>query len=115
MNEQELSITYTLEQWQQEGTRRFGEDKMNWKFVCPACGRITSVKEMVEAGAEPDDAVQKCMGRINGKGGPWGKDTGDGCNWAAYGLFKCMGKGAVVLKEGREVDVFQFAPMEGNQ
>ena len=25
----------TIQEWREEGTRRFGEDYMDWKFECP--------------------------------------------------------------------------------
>jgi hypothetical protein len=99
-----LYMEYTLEQWKEEGKRRFGADIENWKFVCPKCGRVSTGKEFKDAGAEPSDMYQTCIGRHKGKLAP------GGCDWAAFGLFGTLGKGdVVVLPDGKEKDVFAFA------
>jgi hypothetical protein len=103
-------IKQTQSEWMQEGKENFGEDFTNWKFKCPACGHVASIGEFKELGADPNDAYQKCIGRVNGKGTKNQKDLGDGCNWAAFGLFGTAGKGRTVISEnGKEVDVFDFA------
>jgi hypothetical protein len=107
-----MKIYETVSEWQDEGKRRFGSDFEEWKFVCPNCGRVTAVKEFKPFGAEPSDAYQNCIGRFNGKGGG-GKDTANGCDWAAYGLFGTLGLGAVVRHDGGDVQVFDFAEKEG--
>ena len=59
----------TIQEWREEGTRRFGEDYMDWKFECPMCGHIASIRDFKEAGAKgPDCACQECLGRYTGKG-----------------------------------------------
>ena len=68
----------TPEEWRKEGRRRFGPDPENWKFICPACGRVNTGQEFKDAGAEPDSMYCECIGRY---------DKSKGCNWAAYGLF----------------------------
>lgn len=107
-------IKQTLEEWQSEGKRRFGDDFKNWKFKCPACGHVASGQDFKDAGADPDDMYQTCIGRHNGKGadGMRGKDNGYGCNWAAFGLFGNLGKGRIVVNEGEEIQVFDFAEAE---
>jgi DNA-binding transcriptional regulator YiaG len=55
--------TYTPEEWRAEGKRRFGEHFEDWKFKCPSCGNIASGKEFKDAGAEPNDMYQTCIGR----------------------------------------------------
>jgi predicted RNA-binding Zn-ribbon protein involved in translation (DUF1610 family) len=44
------SYTYTIREyktrqitkveWEEEGTKKFGDDMMKWKFVCPACSHV---------------------------------------------------------------------------
>lgn len=111
-------MKYLLNDWINELKRRFGDDFLNWKFVCPACDRVNSLWEFKELGAEPDDAYCNCIGRFNDKGTdglkPDRKISKEfGCNWAAYGLFKTLGKGDVVVTpDGKEVDVFAMAEVE---
>lgn len=101
----------TLEEWRKEGKKRFGEDIMKWKFVCPMCGHVASVQEFVDAGAEdPDSAYQECIGRYIGKGSPVSGDA-SGCNWVAYGFFGMPnGKGIIVIDEKNiGTECFDFA------
>ena len=105
-------IKYTLQEWQAEGNRRFGNDIKNWKFVCPACGRINFGYEFYKAGATPNDMYATCIGRHNGKGEQpqKSKKAHDGCDWAAFGLLKTMNKGVIVIKDdGKETEIFAFA------
>lgn len=105
----------TLEEWETKGKKLYGEDYANWKFVCPACGHISSVQEFIDLGANANSSYTNCIGRINGKGedGLKGIDNGYGCNWAAYGLFGTLGKGLIVNINGKDdvksIEVFQFA------
>jgi len=86
----------TRDEWLEEGRRRFGEDFMAWKFVCPICGHVQSVadfREYKDQGASPDSATFHCIGRYqescrrafgdykeDGKPGP--------CDYTAGGLFR---------------------------
>lgn len=105
-------VKQTLKEWLDEGKERFGDDFLKWRFKCPACGHVASGQDFKDAGADPNDMYQACIGRHNGKGadGMKGKDEGFGCNWAAFGLFGNLSKGRVVVTpEGKEVEVFDFA------
>lgn len=113
MSKGQTMPTMALAEWHAEAVRRFGPDKQSWAFQCPACGHIATVMDHIAAGGSGEWAPQKCIGRVTGKGanGMAGKDEGYGCNWAAYGLFRTLGKGvAVRTPEGDEVEVFAFAP-----
>ena len=102
----------TLEEWQAEMKTRF-ESKNAVAFVCPACGKVATIKEHMEAGGKPDDAPQQCIGRTTGLGTKNSKDEGNGCNWAAFGLFGTLGKGReVVFPDGKVVEVFDFVVQE---
>jgi hypothetical protein len=113
-------MKYTLKEWKAEGKRRFGDDIMNWKFVCPACGRVNTGREFEEVGAEPNDMYQTCIGRHNGKGTnrPITPKKGvpapeHGCNWAAFGLLGTLNGGDIVVSDnGKEVPIFSFAETE---
>ena len=110
-------MRYTKKEWLAEGKRRFG-DIINWRFVCPACGRINSASEFKEAGAQPSAMYLNCIGRHNGKGVSGIKHKkGDiapefGCDWTAAGLFGTLNGGDIVVDDdGNEIMVFSFAPM----
>jgi hypothetical protein len=61
--------TVTHAEWLKEGERRFGTDARRWRFVCPACGRVQSpldFRPYAEQGAEPKDAMYRCLGTYQG-------------------------------------------------
>lgn len=79
----------TTKDWSDEGVRLFGKDKMNWKFACPICNSVMSVRDYKDAGA-PENAVGfSCIGRYMNKRRDAFTDDGPGpCNYAGGGLFK---------------------------
>jgi len=113
----------TKEEWEERARIRFGEVK-NWKFICPSCGHIQSVEDMIrlkkrlekEGKLDPklgilsaSSAYSNCIGRwIDGNKG----ETLDGnspCNYSASGLIKLTNY--IVINEfGEKVNVFDFAP-----
>nr|WP_217364866.1 VVA0879 family protein [Brevibacillus sp. HD1.4A] len=102
-----MVIKQTLEEWRNEAIERFGESAREWAFQCPKCGNVQTALDFVEKSVmglnDAANAVyQECIGR---------HVEGDGCNWAAYGLFGTFGKGRIVIApdDGREVEVFDFA------
>lgn len=46
----------TRDEWSAEGRKRFGDDQMQWRFVCPACGHVASVQDYKDAGAPVNNA-----------------------------------------------------------
>ncbi|MGT2969087.1 VVA0879 family protein [Streptococcus azizii] len=93
-------IEQTLSEWKAEGVNRFGEDVEQHVFKCPKCGRENKVIEFKEYADSPDSAVTNCIGRYN---------KSIGCDWAAYGLFRTLGKGRVVIMpNGEKLEVFDF-------
>jgi hypothetical protein len=82
-------MSMTLEEWIQEGERRFGPDRLNWKFVCPVCGHIASAGDWKAAGAREAEVAFSCIGRhIPGSRSAF-EDKGEGpCNYAGGGLFR---------------------------
>lgn len=95
---------YTHKEWLEEGKKRFGNDRAEWKFVCPNCGRIQSVKEFMDIGNNPNDAMQECIGRYKPE---------LHCDWTSYGLFGTCGKGVEVeLSDGKIAESFAFADVE---
>jgi len=105
-------MEYTKKQWLEELKNRFGKDTNTWAFECPACKKVSTVKDFIDAGADSNSAYVDCIGRHNGKG-TFERDSRYGCNWAAYGLFGHMGKGdEVIADDGKKVEVFKMADVK---
>jgi hypothetical protein len=102
----------TLQEWSDEGTRRFGPIQMKWKFVCPACGFVQSVEDFrpfKAHGATVEDARFNCIGRFAGpKREALGGNGPGPCNYTSGGLFD-LRKLTVVLPDGKEIRTFDFA------
>jgi hypothetical protein len=58
----------THEEWKTEARKRFGDDSMGWRFVCPSCGHIASVADWKAAGAGEGEIAFSCIGRRLGSG-----------------------------------------------
>ena len=107
----------TVEEWNAEGIRRFGENQFLWKFVCPMCGNVQSAEDFrpyKDRGATPNSANQVCIGRYrsepaykafgkNRKGSPKSP-----CDYALFGLLRIPGV-IVVHPDGHEQLAFAFA------
>jgi len=78
------------EEWEAEGEKLFGPDKIQWKFVCPNCGNVQcseDFRKYKDVGATPSDAYFNCIGRFMG---PDVGTLGDGkspCDYSLGGLF----------------------------
>lgn len=106
----------THEEWKAEGARRFGEDMMCWRFVCPVCGYVATPAEWKAAGAPPGTWAFSCIGRWYPAGSvrPALEGTGPGpCTYAGGGLFKLnpveVGEWPGPGNEGKTVSMFAFA------
>jgi hypothetical protein len=107
---------YTLAEWLAEATRRFGPEKLDWKFVCYGCGHVQSPRDFLRASSiasgikDPiNEAYQECIGRYIG-GVKWiemKKGDKGPCDYAAFGLFSTPIK--VTKPDGSVVRVFAFA------
>ena len=78
----------TKKEWEAEGERRFGDNKLEWKFKCPACGHVISVLDYKKAGAPSGAIAFSCIGRYL-KGQPreaFGEKEKGPCNYAGGGL-----------------------------
>lgn len=103
-------LQMSSEQWYAEGTRLFGENKMQWKFKCPACSHVASVQDYKDAGAPQTAVGFSCIGR-------WLEDCseafdpGSPCNYAGGGLIQIN---PVVVDMGEDdwMCVFEFAEPE---
>lgn len=98
----------SIEDWHAEAVRRFGPDKMGWKFKCPVCGHVASVKDYKDAGAI-GAAAFSCIGRYGGTKREAFVRGGEGpCNYAGGGLFRLN----PVQIEGIDERAFDFADVE---
>lgn len=93
---------------------RFGDDPLDWAFVCPQCGDVATARDFQEAGLpEGKDASeylgQQCIGRVLGAlRQPAGAWKGRGCDWCAFGLIG--GPVGVELPNGKTIRSFEIAP-----
>lgn len=97
----------THAEWIAEAERRFGPDAMKWRFVCPSCGHVASVKDWKDAGATEGMVAFSCVGRLLPKAAEFGQRGKGPCNYAGGGLFRL--NPVTVTKDGKDHDVFEFA------
>lgn len=112
-----MKQTITQDEFLAEARRRFGPNVRDWKFVCPACGTVQSVQQLLDAGVpkEKIDGVIgfSCIGRFTGQGdaGIAAKHRGEnwqkGCNWTLGGLLQIHG--LEVLIDGKPRPTFNLA------
>lgn len=97
-------------EWITEAARRFGPDPLDWRFVCPSCGHVASVRDWKDAGAPESAAAFSCVGRWTGRMGVslWTKPGP--CNYAGFGLFQI--NPVAVDHDGVIHCVFAFADVE---
>lgn len=95
----------THEEWAAEAKKRFGDNPMKWKFVCPSCGHVAAVEDWKKAGAPSNAAAFSCVGRWTG-GGDMGVTKP--CNYAGGGLFR-LNPVHVKMPDGSEHRAFAFA------
>ncbi len=100
-----------FKEWNQEGEKRFGKDKKNWKFKCPNCGNIQSYNDFKKLGRKGLDIeyvvyfscigrwIDDCKGEIGNKISP--------CNYTNGGLFD-LSKLKVKAKDDTMISVFEF-------
>ena len=109
--------TLRLEEWNAEGVRLFGEDRLKWRFTCPACGHIQAVEDFrpfKAQGATAESARFNCIGRYAGaQREAFGSGEGP-CNYTSGGLFDIRPV-EIVTPEGEKVRSFAFAPTSGTQ
>lgn len=100
----------TYAEWTAEAKALFGEKSDDWKFVCPLCKTITSIKEWRDNKVEAQIAFS-CIGRSNPtKPKPAFANKGGPCDYAGGGLFR-MNPVHVTDPEGHVHQLFEFAPV----
>ena len=90
--------------WRAKGTRLYGPDMTDWKFKCPSCGHVHSVREFKDAGVDEELAFTCCSSRFGLGGRP-------DCKWTTGGLFR-IGGVYVVRPDFVPVLAFDFADEE---
>lgn len=108
MSDEVESNTFTYEGWIAKGRELFGTDTTRWRFVCPACGHVASVRDWKDAGA-PETAVGfSCVGRwLANARDAFVKGTGP-CNYAGGGLFR-LNPVSITMPNGSVEHAFAFA------
>ena len=76
----------TKKEWEAEAKRRFGDDIMKWKFICPSCGHVASVRDWKDVGATEGQVAFSCVGRYMENAKEIFQRPGP-CNYAGGGLF----------------------------
>ena len=99
----------TLEEWRAKATELFGPDKMGWRFVCPACDHVASVRDWLAVGAPLNTAAFSCVGRWSGASRKAFAEGNGPCDYAGGGLFP-INPVTVVCPDGVEIQAFAFAP-----
>lgn len=101
--------TVTYEEWLAEAERRFGKNAMDWRFECPVCKHVASVKDWKDAGASEGEVAFSCVGRRADKPRNAFEEEGKGpCNYAGGGLFR-LNPVKVTGGPGGDHSVFEFA------
>lgn len=98
--------------WLADGERRFGADRLQWRFACPSCGHIASVADWRTAGAPEGAVAFSCVGRYladrQGAADAAFKNKGGPCNYTTGGLFN-ISPISIELEGGDISGAFAFA------
>lgn len=103
-----MTDAYTEQEWLEEGARRFGSDRSDWRFVCPHCNTMQSARDFVEKASDAAamrEEIRKgivgfsCIGRYI---------EGIGCDWTLGGFLQ-IHEACVKTDDGKEIPVFRFA------
>ena len=97
------------EDWLEKGKNLFGKDFKKWRFKCPACGTVQTIKDFIDVGVE-HEKIQAyigffCIGRFTDK---------KGCDWTLGGLLRIHRVEVVRENITVPVPVFEFAEVEGD-
>lgn len=105
-------VEMTYEQWEKKGRELFGENKFNWRFVCPVCKHVASVRDWQQAGLPETTVAFSCVGRgmENPRKAFDGKGSGP-CDYAGGGLFE-LNPVTITKPDGTTGDFFAFAEPE---
>ena len=106
-----MSVAETLwkiDDWRAEGARRFGDDHMKWRFVCPSCGHVQTPADYKAVNAPETAVAFSCIGRWTpGATGEIGQKGKGPCNYAGGGLFRLN---PIRVVDGSTAhEIFEFA------
>lgn len=54
----------SIAEWERDAKRRFGADKLRWRWECPECGWVASALDYLSAGAPQHQVGFACVGRF---------------------------------------------------
>lgn len=128
MSFDELPTEYdSIEKFLKKGTELFGPDRDLWKFECPACHKVTSIKEWKEYAKDKDEASGQiafsCVGRLIQRNQRESNNPNDpihlleighmgenkyACNYTTGGLFN-LSPVTVKNEDGENCSFFQFS------
>jgi hypothetical protein len=109
----------THEEWLEKAKRLYGDNAGDWKFKCPVCETVQTVKDFFNAGLSREESsasiANECIGRyLPEKQKAIGEKKvikGKPCNYAGYGLFN-LNPVEVLMNDGRKITAFDFADEE---
>jgi hypothetical protein len=90
-----MTINMTRQEWEEEGIKRFGNNKYEWRFKCPLCGNVASTQDYFDNGAWESAVGRSCIGRYLPKEksqrafpceGQGKFKKGKPCDYACWGL-----------------------------
>jgi predicted RNA-binding Zn-ribbon protein involved in translation (DUF1610 family) len=97
---------YAQQEWLDKAIELFGEpDKV--AFKCPVCGHVQTLGDFRSRGLDYQQAYFNCIGRYIGGRSAFHEEGPGPCDYTSGGLF-CLNT-VVVVKDGKEVPVFEFA------
>lgn len=111
--ERTMTMDGFLAELEAQGVPKTGD----YAFRCVMCNTVQSMRSFVRAGATPDTAEAQvgfsCVGRHT-DAGPWDPKDAErakvpGCDWTIGGLFGSLGRGVVVMRDGRSHPRFHLA------
>ena len=95
-------ITYTMEEWMEEGKRRFGGNIKKWKFVCPKCKTVQTPQNLIDLGIKVETLDCYigfcCIGCFDKK---------MKCDCTLNNSFH-TNEAMIIMEDGRHRPVFQF-------
>ena len=113
----------SFDEWEEKGKQLFGDDPTKWRFQCPNCGHVQTMRDFIDLhdlgiyqGKSPETAYFSCIGRFDTriprrKIGTLG-DPKEYCNYTLGGLLPLV-KTVVIGEDARHHRVFEFEDTEG--